>query len=247
MEMQLGGRVAYITGGGGAIGSAAGRFLANEGAAVALLDLNPAAAQEKATEIARAGGKAVGLSCDVTNRDDVARAFAEAEAALGPADILVNNAGFSRDKYLVKMEEENWDLVHDVVLKGAFHCSRAVLPGMMERRWGRIVNISSMAYLGTGGQTNYSSAKAGLIGMTNALAREAGRFNITCNAVAPGLVATPRLRARPDFDKLEAKSLSLTPLPRLADENDIAKAILFFTSPLADFVSAQCLNVAGGR
>ena len=118
---------------------------------------------------------------------------------------------------------------------------------MMDRRWGRIVNIASMSYLGTAGQTNYSSAKAGLVGFTAALAREAGPFNITVNAVAPGLVATPRLRARPDFDKLEQKSKALTPLPRLAEAEDIAKAILFHASSLADFVSAQVMHVSGGR
>lgn len=247
MDLNLQGKTAYITGGGGAIGGAAGAMLAREGVAVALLDLDPDAATAKAEAIVAEGGKAVGLACDVTSRESVARSFEAAETAVGPADILVNNAGFSRDKYLTRMDEENWDIVHAVVLKGAFHCCRAVLPGMMERRWGRIVNISSMAYLGTGGQTNYSSAKAGLIGMTNALAREAGGFNITVNAVAPGLVATPRLKSRPDWDKLEVKSKALTPLPRLADEHDIAKAITFFTSSLADFVSAQCLNVSGGR
>ncbi|MEE3100219.1 MAG: SDR family oxidoreductase, partial [Pseudomonadota bacterium] len=134
-----------------------------------------------------------------------------------------------------------------VVLKGAFHCCRAVLPGMMQRRWGRIVNITSMSYQGNAGQTNYSSAKAGLVGMTAALAREAGPFNITVNAVAPGLVATPRLRARKDFDKLEAKSKALTPLPRLSEPEDIAKAVLFHVSSLADFVSAQVMHVSGGR
>ncbi|MGR3454133.1 SDR family oxidoreductase, partial [Pseudooceanicola sp.] len=128
-----------------------------------------------------------------------------------------------------------------------FHCCRAVLPGMMERNWGRIINMSSMAFLGNKGQTNYSAAKAGLIGMTNALAREAGAFNITANAIAPGLVATPRLRARPDFDKLEQRSLMLTPMPRLAEPEDIAKAVTFFASSLADLVSAQTLGVTGGR
>ncbi|MEC9435545.1 MAG: 3-oxoacyl-ACP reductase FabG [Pseudomonadota bacterium] len=247
MDLGIKGRVVAITGGGGAIGSATARLFAQEGARVALLDLNRETAAAAAKEIAGQGGTAVGIEVDILDKAAVASAVARAEAELGPVDALVNNAGFSRDRYLTKMEEEDWDIVHGVVLKGAFHCCRAVLPGMMQRRWGRIVNITSMSYQGNAGQTNYSSAKAGLVGMTAALAREAGPFNITVNAVAPGLVATPRLRARKDFDKLEAKSKALTPLPRLSEPEDIAKAVLFHVSSLADFVSAQVMHVSGGR
>lgn len=250
MDLGLTGRVAAVTGGGGAIGRTTARLLAAEGASVALLDLSAEAAAEAKSEIEAAVPGATVFTappCDVADKGSVADAFAAVSANLGPVDVLVNNAGFSRDKYLTKMAEEDWDVVHQVVLKGTFHCCRAVLPGMMERNWGRIVNTSSMAYLGNRGQTNYSSAKAGLIGMTNALAREAGGFNITCNAVAPGLIATPRLRARPDFDKLEQRSLALTPLPRLGTVEDVAKTILYFTSSLADFITAQTIHVSGGR
>ena len=247
MDLGIKGKVAFVTGGGGAIGGATLQVLAQEGAAVAVCDVNAEAANATAKRLTDAGHKAVAVPADVTDKEAVAHAVAAAETALGPMDILVNNAGFSRDKYLTKMEEPDWDIVHNVVLKGAFHCCRAVLPGMMARKFGRIVNISSMAYLGNAGQTNYSSAKAGLVGMTAALAREAGAFNITCNAIAPGLIATPRLRARPDFDKLQQRSLTFTPLPRLGEPEDIAKAVLFFCSTLADFVSAQTLNVSGGR
>jgi 3-oxoacyl-[acyl-carrier protein] reductase len=247
MDLGLRGRVAVITGGGGAIGGATAAALAAEGASVALVDLSREAAERTVEALAKSGARTIAIEADITGKADVERAFAAAEAALGPIDILVNNAGFSRDRYLTKMAEEEWDAVHNVVLKGAFHCCRAVLPGMMQRQFGRIVNISSMAYLGTAGQTNYSSAKAGLIGMTAALAREAGQFNITCNAIAPGLISTPRLRARKDFEKLETRSRSMTPLPRLGTPEDIAKAVLFFTSSLADFVTAQTLAVSGGR
>jgi len=249
MDLGIGGRVGAVTGGGGAIGRTTAKLLAREGAKVALLDLSAdAAAEAKAEIMADVPGATVATAiCNVTDRASVDAAFAEVTEALGPVDILVNNAGFSRDKYLTKMAESDWDDVHDTVLKGTFHCCRAVLPGMMERNWGRIVNTSSMAYLGTRGQTNYSSAKAGLIGMTNALAREAGAFNITVNAVAPGLIATPRLRARPDFEKLEQRSLALTPLPRLGNVEDVAKTILYFTSSLADFITAQTIHVSGGR
>ncbi len=247
MDLGLAGKVVAITGGGGAIGSATARLFAQEGAKPALLDLDEEAARAAAEELAAAGAQALGLGVDITDKAAVASAVARVEAELGPIDVLVNNAGFSRDKYLTKMEESDWDIVHDTVLKGTFHCCRAVLPGMMERRWGRIVNITSMSYQGSAGQTNYSSAKAGLVGLTAALAREAGAFGITVNAVAPGLVATPRLRARKDFEKLEQRSKATTPLPRLAEPEDIAKAVVFHASTLADFVSAQVMHVSGGR
>lgn len=249
MDMNLTGRVAAITGGGGAIGRASARLLADQGTAVALLDLSDEAMASAKAEIKAEvpDAKVFTHICDVTDLDSVQAAFAATEAGLGPVDILLNNAGFSRDKYMTKMVEEDWDIVHAVVLKGAFNCCRAVLPGMMERNWGRIVNMSSMARQGNKGQTNYSAAKAGLVGMTNALAREAGGFNITCNAIAPGLVATPRLRARPDFDKLEGRAKALTALPRLADEYDVARVVVFFASQLADFITAQCIDVSGGR
>lgn len=246
MELAIGGRVALITGGGGAIGTATAFALAREGASVAVVDLNGEAAEASAAALKQEGFNALALHANITNKPEVTAAVSAVEKALGPVDILVNNAGFSRDRYLTKMDEADWDIVHGVVLKGAFHCCRAVLPAMMERRFGRIVNISSMAYRGNAGQTNYSSAKAGLIGMTASLAKEAGPFNITCNAVAPGLVATPRLRARPDFAKLEQRSRATTPLPRLAESEDIAKAVLFFASSLSDFVSGQTLHVTGG-
>jgi len=247
MDMGIAGKVALVTGGGGAIGLATLKALAGEGAAVAAYDINAEAAEAAAAQLRDQGARAIAVAGDITVKDDVARAVSKVEAELGPVDILVNNAGFSRDRYLTKMAEEDWDIVHNVILKGTFHCCRAVLPGMMTRQFGRIVNISSMAYMGNAGQTNYSSAKAGLIGMTAALAREAGPFNITCNAVAPGLIATPRLRSRSDFEKLEARSRALTPLPRLGLPEDVASAVLFFVSSLAQFVTAQTLNVSGGR
>jgi 3-oxoacyl-[acyl-carrier protein] reductase len=249
MQMNVENRVAAITGGGGAIGRASAKMLAAEGALVALLDLSQEAMEDAKAEIERdvPGAKVFTHILDVTQVSSVESAFQATKDALGPTDILVNNAGFSRDKYMTRMAMEDWQIVQDVVLTGAFNCCRAVLPDMMDRKWGRIINMSSMAKEGNKGQTNYSAAKAGLVGMTNALAREAGPFNITANAIAPGLVATPRLRARPDFDKLEARSKSLTPLPRLADEYDVARIVLFFASSLADFITAQCMHVSGGR
>lgn len=247
MDLQISGKVVVITGGGGALGRATALMFAGEGAKVAVLDLNQDTAQATADAITAQGGIALPIAVDIIDKDAVNAAFEAVTAKLGAVDILINNAGFSRDSYLMKMDEANWDLVHNTVLKGTFHCCRAALPGMMERNFGRIVNISSMSAQGNAGQTNYSSAKAGLIGMTNALAREVGKFNITVNAVAPALIVTERLQARKDFDVLEQRSKLTTPLPRLGTPEDIAKAIFFFCSSLGDYVSAQTLNVSGGR
>jgi 3-oxoacyl-[acyl-carrier protein] reductase len=249
VDLGLKGRTAFITGGGGGIGRATGKMLAAEGALVALLDISQDALDSAQAEITEAVPDAkiwTGI-VDVGVKDSVNSIFAQAEAELAPCDILVNNAGFARDKYMLKMDESDWDDVHNVVLKGAFHCARAVMPGMMQRNWGRVINMSSMAHLGNKGQTNYSAAKAGLIGFTNALAREAGAFNITANAIAPGLVATPRLKARKDYEKLKQRSLSITPMPRLAEVDDVAKAVTFFASSLGDIISAQMVGVTAGR
>lgn len=248
MDLGISGRVVAITGGGGALGSAMAHMFAAEGAKVAVVDLNASTAQASADAIEAAGGTAIAATCDIRDRSQVDAVRDTIDSAFGSGiDILVNNAGFSRDSYLTKMDEENWDLIHDTVLKGTFHFCRSVLPGMIERRYGRIVNISSLSHLGNAGQTNYSSAKAGLIGFTNALARESGRFNITANVVAPGLIVTERLRQRPDFDQLEATSRKLTAMPRSGEPDDIAKAVLFFASSLADWITAQTLHVSGGR
>ena len=247
MDLGLSGKRALVTGGGGAIGGAIASALAAEGVSIAACDINPEAARRAAERLGQQGGKAVAIIADVTKKAEVEHAHAEAEALLGPIDILINNAGFSRDRYLTKMTDEEWELVHDVVLKAAFYCSRTALPGMMGRRYGRIINVTSMAYLGNAGQTNYSSAKAGLVGFTSALAKEAGPFNVTVNAIAPGLIATPRLRNRADFDTLQERSLASTPLRRLGTPEDIASAAAFLISQPASFITGQTLHVAGGR
>lgn len=247
MELGLSGKRAFITGGGGGIGSAIAAALAAEGVAIAVCDLDAAAADTTRQSVADAGATAIAVQADVTQKADVERAIGETESRLGPIDILINNAGFARDRYLTKMLDEDWDQVHNVVLKAAFLCSRAVLPQMMERKFGRIISITSMAYLGNAGQTNYSSAKAGLVAFTSALAKEAGPFNVTVNAVAPGLVATPRLIRRPDFEKLKERSLAATPMRRLGTPEDIGAAATFLVSEPASFISGQTIHVTGGR
>ena len=171
----------------------------------------------------------------------------EAARAYGGIDILVNNAGFTRDKYLLKMPEADWDAVVDTILKGAYHCTRAALPSMMERKWGRVINIASRAHWGNPGQTNYSAAKAGLIGFTRALALEQGKFNITANAIAPGLIETPLVRGLSTYDMLRANALARQPVQRLGAVEDIADAVAFLASERASFITGELLHVTGGR
>src|SRR5262249_17768642 len=190
------GRVALITGGARGIGAATAERLAEDGAAVALCDLDLAAAETTAAQIAaRCGVKAVGLRADVSKADEVERMIEEIVLRLGSLDILVNNAGIARDNLVHKMSEDDWDAVAGVDLRGAFRCSRAAQREMVKRNWGRIINLSSVSALGNRGQTNYSAAKAGLRGMASPLPIELGRYGITANAVAPGFIDSEMTRA----------------------------------------------------
>jgi 3-oxoacyl-[acyl-carrier protein] reductase len=174
MDLGLAGRVAVVTGAGGGIGAAICRCLGAEGAITVIADIDPGKAQDQAATLGAQGLKALAVGVDVIDAASVNALALMTLEAFGKIDILVNNAGFQRDKRIVNMSEVDWDAVVDVVLKGAFLCSKAVLPGMLENKWGRIINISSRAHLGNPGQANYSAAKAGLLGFTRALALENG-------------------------------------------------------------------------
>jgi 3-oxoacyl-[acyl-carrier protein] reductase len=165
----------------------------------------------------------------------------------GTVDILVNNAGFTRDGLIKSMSDDDWDSVIEVVLRGAFLCTRAVVPIMAAQKSGRIINIASRAHHGNPGQANYSAAKAGLIGFTGSQAREQGRFNITVNCIAPGFVETPLVRALPHYEKIKARTIENTPIPRLGREDDIANAVLFLASDKASWITGETLHVTGGR
>ena len=193
MDLQLTGKVAVITGSGRGIGYASALALAREGARIVITDIDPDSVRQAVAGLKEAGFEAIGTVLDVCD-DGRCGPWPTRQRAYGGIDILVNNAGFTRDKYLLKMPEADWDAVVDTILKGAYHCTRAALPSMMERKWGRVINIASRAHWGNPGQTNYSAAKAGLIGFTRALALEQGKFNITANAIAPGLIETPLVR-----------------------------------------------------
>lgn len=247
MDLGIGGKVAVVTGGGRGIGAETARMLAREGVKVVVSDIDRAVAEQVAKEIVAAGGEAIASRGDVCELSDVQQVVADATEAFGCVDILVNNAGFNKDRYLTKMTEPEWDSVVDVVLKGAFHCTRAVLPGMMARKWGRIVNISSRSVFGNPGQTNYSAAKLGLVGFTRALAQEQAKFGVTVNAVAPGFVETELMRANPTYERLREAALEKIPVGFLGMPEDIASSVAFMASERARYITGVTLFVTGGR
>jgi 3-oxoacyl-[acyl-carrier protein] reductase len=245
---RLEGRRALITGAAQGLGAATARRLHAEGAAVIVADLNLQAAQAFAAELTAAGGAAVlAARIDVTDPVSVADAFAQVPEQLQGLDILVNNAGVVRDRRLEDLTDDDWRLVTDTTLRGAFLCSRAALPLLRASGRGRIINMSSRAYLGNPGQANYSAAKAGIVGMTRALSLELGRDGITVNAVAPGMIDTALLRQHPKSDVIIERALAQTPVKRLGDGDDVAAAIAFLASDDASYVSGDVLHVTGGR
>jgi 3-oxoacyl-[acyl-carrier protein] reductase len=247
MDFGLNGLVVMVTGGGSGIGAETARLFATLGAKVAVVDKNREGAQAVRDAILAAGGQAAAHEADVTDEASVNDTVARVQQELGTVAILVNNAGFTRDMKITKMTVADWDSVVDVILKGAFLCSRAVLPGMAEARYGRIVNISSRAHLGNPGQANYSSAKAGIIGFTRALALEWGKHNITVNAVAPGIINTSAVTNLPHYQKIKESAERTTPIPRIGETVDVANAIVFLGSRLASYITGETLHVTGGR
>ena len=248
MAKRSEGRVALITGGARGIGAATAERLAEDGAAIAIADLDGAGAEATAKEIA-AGYKvpAIGLKCDVSQAAEVDRTVAQIAERLGSLDILVNNAGITRDNLIHKMTDEDWDLVAAVHLKGAFLCSRAAQREMVKRGWGRIVNLSSVSALGNRGQTNYSTAKAGLQGMARTLAVELGRYGITVNAVAPGFIDTEMtrqtaIRLGRDPEEWKEERAREIPVRRAGVPRDIGNVIAFLCSDDASFVSGQWIG-----
>jgi 3-oxoacyl-[acyl-carrier protein] reductase len=237
-------QVALVTGGAGGLGAVISRELAARGVTVAVADI----ALDKAEGIAKElGGTAVGVALDVTDSSAVDTLVDQLTADYGRVDILVNCAGFPVDRPLVKMTDDEWRTVIDVCLFGTFATSRAVAPGMIEREYGRIVNLSSRAYLGNPGQANYSAAKAGVIGLTKSLSKELGRHGITVNAIAPGMIETEMVRSHPKFEMIAERAIKENSVKRLGIPEDVASAVLYLTSPEAGFVSGDVIHVSGGR
>lgn len=247
MDLGLTGKTAIVTGAGSGIGAAIAIRLAGEGANVVVSDINLDAAEVIAQQARDAGGKALAVKANVTDATDVQDMVSKAAETFGSIHILVNNAGLARDGRITKMTEDEWDLVVDTGLKGAFLCTRAVLPYMTEQKWGRIISMSSRAHLGNPGQANYSAVKAGLIGFTKAMALENGRNYITANAVAPGMIDTPFVRSHPSYEKIRDNAIKTTPIPRVGEAEDVADAVAFLASERASYITGDVLHVTGGR
>ncbi len=245
------GKTVIVTGGGGGIGGATCRRFAADGARVAVLDLNLAAAETVAAAICAAGGQAAAIACDITDRTSVNAAVAATEAQLGPVDVLVNNAGWDVFKPFTKTEPAQWDKLIAINLTGALHMHHAVLPGMAARRAGRIVNIASdAARVGSSGEAVYAACKGGLVAFSKTIAREHARHGITVNVVCPGptdtaLFADYKEGAGNPEKLMEAFTRSI-PLGRIGQPDDLPGAICFFASDDAGFITGQVLSVSGG-
>ncbi|HUG59973.1 MAG TPA: 3-oxoacyl-ACP reductase FabG [Candidimonas sp.] len=247
MDLGLEGRVAVITGGANGIGASVCDCLAAEGVKVAVADINMELAQRKAQALIQAGREALAVRVDVTDATSVKALFEDVNNKWGRVDVLVNNAGFTRDMRITKMQESDWDSVVDVILKGAFLCTREAIPFFSKQNWGRVINISSRAHLGNAGQANYSAAKAGIIGFTKAMALENGRFNVTVNAVAPGIINTEAVLNLPHYEKIREAAEKITPIPRIGEPQDVGAVVAFLASELAGYVTGDVLHVTGGR
>ena len=244
-------KVAIVTGAARGIGAATAQRLAQDGFAVAVLDLKADDGADTVAAIESAGGKALAVGADVSDAEQVQAAVDRIAAELGAPVVLVNNAGVTRDNMLFKMSDSDWDIVMNVHLRGSFLMTRAAQKHMIEAGWGRIVNLSSTSALGNRGQANYATAKAGLQGFTKTLAIELGKFGVTANAIAPGFIQTEMTKATAErigeeWESYVAKRAAAIPVARAGVPEDIAHLVSFFVSEGAGFISGQVVYAAGG-
>jgi len=242
---ELDGHVALVTGASQGIGRACALLLAKRGASVACCARNQDKLKSVVNEIEQAGGKAAAYKMDVASEDEVKSAVKAAIAHFGKVDILVNNAGITRDQLVMRMKRGDWDDVIQTNLSGPYFCIQQVVPSMLKQRWGRIINISSIfGQMGQTGQANYSASKAGLIGLTKAMAREVASRSITCNAVAPGWIETAMTADL--APELREQVIKMIPLGRPGSDMDVAHAVAFLASDEAGYITGQVLSVNGG-
>ena len=243
--ISLEGKTALVTGAGRGIGREIALTLARAGCSVGVSDIDEQTATETARDIESSGQKSAALQANVAKSDDVSRMVTQFLEKMGHIDILVNNAGITRDGLLMRMKEDDWDAVLSINLKSAFLCCKEAVRPMMKARTGKFINIASViGLIGNAGQANYAASKAGLIGMTRSLAREFASRSITVNAVAPGFIKTAMTDKLTDEEK--NKLTSQIPLQTLGMPGDVANAVLFLSSPLADYITGQVLTVDGG-
>src|SRR6266404_4101930 len=243
--MKLEGRVVLVTGASQGIGHACALARGRVGASIAVAARNQQKLDELVAQIAAAGGKASAFVMDVADEEQVKSGIKSALAQFGKIDILVNNAGITRDQLVMRMKRADWDAVLSTNLTSAYLCIQQVIGSMLKQRWGRIINVTSVfGQMGQAGQANYAASKAGLIGLTMAIAREVGSRNITCNAVAPGFIETAMTAGLPE--EIRETGLKMIPLGRIGTPDDVAGAVRFLASDEAAYITGHVLNINGG-
>jgi len=243
--MKFENKSVLITGGKRGIGKAIALKFAENGVNVAIIDIGPDNDNELVKEFSTFDIKFLYKETNVTNSNEVNKTINDIVEVLGSVDILVNNAGITRDNLLIRMEDNEWDSVLSVNLTGTYNCTKAILPIMMKKRWGRIINIASViGEIGNIGQSNYAASKAGIIGFTKSVAKEVARRNINANAIAPGFIETEMTKKLPE--KIVINYLNSIPQKKLGKPGDVANTVLFLASDMADYITGQVINVDGG-